>query len=381
MPCIDELARNAGPVVFEAIDATRVAVPMHEPFRISSGEVSLKEAILVKIQGGAAFGWGESSAMPGGFYSADTPDGCQEELVKCLLPALAGRRFESMAALERYLLEQGSSPFVRVAIETAAWELVARQRGISLRKLFGIPERPVPSGLAVGLYDRDEELAAALERYKPRDYRRLKIKIKRGHDVRLVRLVRALLGDFPLFVDANADYGRDDFGVFRELDAFGLMMYEQPLAKADLEASAALCRECRTPICLDEGISSAEDTRQAIALKACGVVNIKLQRVGGFTEALRVVEICAAAGVPVWMGTMPELGVGSAQALVLAAHPAFTFPTDVEPSDRWYTGDVLAPELRLQDGTFTAPAGPGLGFTVDEAAVERYTVARWSFKV
>lgn len=380
MPCIDELARNAGPVAFEAINATRVAVPMHEPFRISSGEVSLKEAILVKLHGGAAFGWGESSAMPGGFYSADTPDGCQEELVNRLLPALAGRRFESMATLERYLLEQGSSPFVRVAIETAAWELLARQRGISLRKLFGIPDRPVPSGLAVGLYDRDEELAAALERYRPRDYRRLKIKIKRGHDVRLVRLVRELLGDFPLFVDANADYGRDDFGVFRELDAFGLMMYEQPLAKADLEASAALSRECRTPICLDEGISSAEDARQAIALKACGVVNIKLQRVGGFTEALRVVEICAAAGVPVWMGTMPELGVGSAQALVLAAHPAFTFPTDVEPSDRWYTGDVLAPELRLEDGTLATPAGPGLGYTVDEAAVERYAVARWSFK-
>lgn len=379
MFCVDELARNSGPVAFDAIDAARVTVPMHEPFRISSGEVSQKEAILVKVSAGGAFGWGESSAMPGGFYSAETPDTCQRELVERLLPALAGRRFESMLALERWLLEHASSAFVRVAVETAAWELLARERGVSVRALFGIADRPVPSGLAVGLYETDNGLAAAIERYRPRDYRRLKIKIQRGHDIRLVHLVRELLGDFPLFVDANADYGRSDFAVFRELDAFGLMMYEQPLAGADLEASAALQRQIRTPVCLDESIESAEDARRALALGACRIVNIKLQRVGGYLEALRIVELCTAAGVPVWMGTMPELGIGSAQALTLAAHPAFVFPTDVEPSERWYTGDVLAPELRLCRGAFETPPGPGLGFTIDEARLERYTTASWVF--
>lgn len=377
--CVDEIAAATGPVSFDAIEAFRVAVPMHEPFRISSGEVSLKEAILVRLRRGAAFGWGESSAMPGGFYSADTPDTCQEELARRLLPALAGRSFESMLALEQWLLATGAGAFSRVAVETAAWELLARERGLSVRGLFGIPDRPIPSGLAVGLYATDEELTAALERLRPRDYRRLKIKIQRGHDVRLVRLVRELLGDFPLFVDANADYGPADFAVFRELEAFGLMMYEQPFGKADLASAAALGRECRTPVCLDEGIASLEDARRALAAGACRIVNIKLQRVGGYLEAMRIVEFCAANRTPVWMGTMPELGVGSAQALALAAHPAFAFPTDVEPSSRWYTGDVLAPELRLCGGALEVPAGPGIGFAVDEAAVERYTVARWSF--
>ena len=141
MRCVDEIAAGSGRVSFDAVEAFRIAVPMHEPFRISSGEVSLKEAILVKVRRGGAFGWGESSAMPGGFYSADTPGACQEELAGRLLPALAGRRFESMLALEQWLLAGGASAFSRVAVETAAWELLARERGISVRALFGIPDR------------------------------------------------------------------------------------------------------------------------------------------------------------------------------------------------------------------------------------------------
>jgi len=375
----DELARAAGPVACERIDAVRVAIPMHEPFRISSGEVSSKEAVLVRLSAGGAFGWGESSAMPGGFYSAETPDSCQQELVERVLPALAGRSFASMAELEGALCELSPSAFVRVAVETAAWEMLARERGLALRDLFGIAGRAVPSGLAVGLYDTVEGLQAALARYRPRDYRRLKIKIKRGQDVALVRHVREWYPDFPLFVDANADYGREDFAVFRDLDAFGLLMFEQPLAKDAMEASAELQRQVHTPVCFDESIESAADARRAIELGACKIVNIKLQRVGGYLEALRIIEVCAAAGVPVWMGTMPELGIGSAQALVVAAHPAFAFPTDVEPSARWYRDDILAPELCLRDGELHLPAGPGIGFTVDEEKVARWAAARWSF--
>ena len=375
----DELARESGPVVFERVDVVRVAIPMHEPFRISSGAVSEKEALLVKVTAGEAFGWGESSAMAGGFYSTETPDSCQEELIGQVLPLVAGRRFASMAELEECLKASGAGPFVRVAVETAAWELLARERGVSLRKLFGIADRPVPCGLAVGLYDTEEGLRAALGRYGARDYRRVKIKIQPGADLRPVRLARQWLGDLPLFVDANAAYSRDDFAVFRELDASGLMMFEQPLAKYDLEGSAALQSAVRTPVCLDESITSAEAARHAIQLGACRIVNIKLQRLGGFLEALRVVETCGAHGVPVWMGTMPELGIGSAQGLVLAAHPGFTYPTDVEPSDRWYKDDILEPELKMAGGEITLPEGPGLGFTVREDKVDRYAVSRWRF--
>ena len=364
----------------EKIEAYRISIPMREPFRISSGEVSDKEAIVVKLSDGDAFGWGESSAMPGGFYSADTPDTCEAELIEKILPDLAGREFESMARVEDFLKLRSNSGFVRAAVETAAWELLARKRGVPLRELFGIADRPIPSGLAIGLYPEIEELRQAIDRYRPRDYHRLKVKIKRGQDVELVAKVREWLGEFPLFVDANADYGRDAYSVFQQLDAHNLMMFEQPLAKEDLEGAAELQRLVRTPLCLDEGVESLEDARRAIALQSCRIVNIKLQRVGGYSEARRIINECASHGVPVWMGTMPELGIGSAQALVLAAHPAFAYPTDVEPSDRWYVDDIIEPELKLHDGNLHLPAGPGAGFTVNMAKLEKYTLRQWMFR-
>jgi O-succinylbenzoate synthase len=378
MPLSVRELEQMGPIEIAAIDMMRVAVPMLEPFRISSGEVSCKEALLVKLCSLGSFGWGESSAMPGGFYSQDTPDGCERQLLS-VLPALCGTRFRTMRELELWLLGADLSPFVRVAIETAAWELLARDRNLSLREIFGLPRKAVESGLAVGLYPTLKELRDALERYEPRRYCRLKIKIKRGQDIELVRAVRDWYGEIPLFVDANADYTSADIDTLRELDRFELMMIEQPFARADLVSSAGLQRQIATPLCFDEGIESAADVHEAAQADACRIANTKLQRVGGFLEALRIAEACGQYRMPFWMGTMPELGVGSAQALVLAAHPGCTYPTDVEPSERWYTGDILQPQLRMRESLIEIPDGVGIGFEIDEAAVAHYETARWSF--
>jgi len=357
----------------------RVSIPMREPFRISSGSVDRKDALLLRLSDPEAFGWGESSAMSGSFYSSETPESCQRELLERLLPMTVGRGFESIEEFNLHLETLSSSRFARVALEGAAWELVARQRGVSLRQLLGVPDRPVPSGLAVGLYDSEAELCAAIARYWSDGYQRLKIKIKRGQDVGLVKAVRREFGDIPLFVDANADYTREDFRVFEQIDEYGLMMFEQPLAKDDLEGSARLQRLVKTPVCLDESIETVADARRAIELGSCRIVNLKLQRVGGFLEALRICQVCQEHGIPLWMGTMPELGVGSAQALALASHPGFVFPTDVEPSQRWYLDDVVRPEIRLEHGCLTVPEGPGLGYEVDEGKVTRYAVGQWHF--
>lgn len=357
----------------------RVSIPMREPFRISSGSVDRKDALLLRLSDPEAFGWGESSAMSGSFYSSETPESCQRELLERLLPMTVGRGFESIEEFNVHLEALSSSRFARVALEGAAWELTARQRGVSLRQLLGVPDRPVPSGLAVGLYDSEAELCAAIARYWGDGYQRLKIKIKRGQDVALVKAVRREFGDIPLFVDANADYTPEDFRVFEQLDEYGLMMFEQPLAKDDLEGSARLQRLVKTPVCLDESIETAADARRAIELGSCRIVNLKLQRVGGFQEALRICQVCQEHGIPLWMGTMPELGVGSAQALALASHPGFVFPTDVEPSQRWYLDDVVRPEIRLEHGCLTVPEGPGLGYEVDEGKVARYAVDQWRF--
>ncbi len=378
MPLSVEELEQTGPIEIEAIDLMRVAVPMLEPFRISSGEVSCKEALLVKLRSAGTLGWGESSSMPGGFYSQDTPDGCQRQLLN-VLPVLCGMRFRTMREFELWLLSAELSPFVRVALETAAWELLARERNVPIGDLFALPRRPIESGLAVGLYPTLDDLHGALKRYDAKRYCRLKIKIKRGQDIQLVRAVREWFADIPLFVDANADYNSADIDTLRELDNFGLMMIEQPFARADLESSAVLQRQITTPLCFDEGIESAADVHEAAKAGACRIVNIKLQRVGGFLEALRVAEACGQHRMPFWMGTMPELGVGSAQALVLAAHPGCTYPTDVEPSARWYTGDILRPELCMREGHIVIPDGAGLGFEVDEDAIARFEKARWSF--
>ncbi len=370
---------NMGPVSIRKAEAWRVSIPMHEPFRISSGEVSRKDAIIVRLSDGPFFGWGESSSMPGAFYSAETPDTCEKELVSHILPELVGSSYSTMLALESALAEWTNSRFVRVALETAAWELLARKQDQSLRQLFGFPDRPIPSGLAVGLYDTDGELHQALKRYRARDYRRLKIKIKRGHDLRLVRSVREWFGDIPLFVDANADYSLDDLDIFREMDTYGLMMFEQPFARADFEGSARLQRAVQTPVCFDESAETVADIQQGADLDACRIVNIKLQRVGGYLEALRIAECCVQNKIDMWMGTMPELGIGSAQALIFAAHPGCVYPTDVEPSARWYHDDILKPELVLQAGELVVPSGSGLGFQVDMEKVERYAIRHWSF--
>jgi O-succinylbenzoate synthase len=356
--------------------AYRISIPLVEPFRISSGAISDKEAVLVWLSDGNSFGWGESSAMSGSFYSTETPEQCWHELVDTLIPSVLGREFASIEALNIYLEAATPNRFARVAVETAAWELLARGQNKAVDQLLGFPARPIPSGLAVGLYGSPEELLAAIERQQPRRYRRLKIKIKRRQDVQLVRAVRERYGDIPLYVDANADYTREDFHVFEELDQFDLMMFEQPLAKDDLEGAAMLQRRVRTPVCLDESIETAELAEQAIRMGSCRIVNMKLQRVGGLTEALRIVEVCRSAGVPLWMGTMPELGVGSAQALALAASPAFVLPTDVEPSRRWYVDDILTPELGIsQDGFICPPPGSGWRYEVDQSKVAQYCKA------
>lgn len=369
-----------GPVRVTTAEAWRVSVPMLEPFRISSGEVAAKDAVVVRLSDGANRGWGESSAMAGGFYSSETPDFCQEELIHKMLPRLVGRSWPTMLALEEELAELTPSRFVRVALETAAWEMLAREAGVPLRTYLGLPaDTPIRSGLAIGLYDTERELIAAIDRYRYRDYGRLKIKIKRGYDVSLVRAVREHVGDFPLFVDANADYSLVDIDVFRELDRYGLMMFEQPLGRSAMDESAELQRQVQTPICMDESIETAEDAQLAAKLGACRIVNIKLQRVGGYLEALRIAEVCQQHDISLWMGTMPELGVGSAQALMFASHPGCRFPTDVEPSRRWYRDDIVAPELELREGGFTMAPGPGLGFDVDMERWKPYLHGSWSF--
>lgn len=363
----------------ERIELIHCRVPLVEPFRISSGAVAEKDGIVVRVVTDTGIGHGESSPMAGAFYGADTPESCWKELSESLAPAMVGAAFTNVLDAAAHVGTLAASNFSRTGLETAFWDIEAQRQGKPLYELLGGSKVDVPSGLAVGLYDDVKDLLRAIARYRPDGYKRSKIKIERGRDVELVKAVRQEFGDIPLYVDANCAYDLTDLEVFRRLDEFNLMMFEQPFAGSNLQDLAVLQSQVRTPVCLDESLESVEDTAEAIRLGSFKIGNIKIQRVGGFGNALRIHDMCQAAGIPVWMGTMPELGVGCVQGLHMATLPNCKFPTDVEASTRWFCDDIIAPFLEVRDGILNLPDTPGLGFTVDDAKLDKYVVARQSF--
>lgn len=366
----------------ESVALHRVRVPLLEPFRISNGSVAEKDAVLVEVRTSEGVtGWGEASPMSGSFYSADTPDGTWRALRETFVPiALGGGEID---AAHFYLKLRGvpGEPFAKTGLEGALWDAHARALGAPLCELLGGRARPVPSGVALGIYDTVGELLERVGRYVSEGYRRVKIKIQPGWDLEPVAAVRALFPAVPLSVDANAAYTLADAEVFRELDAHNLLMIEQPLARAAHAEAAELQRQLRTPLCADESAESLDALEEIIARRSAGIVNIKVQRVGGLSEACLMFERARAAGLGCWVGTMPELGVASAQGLHFAALEGFEYPTDIEASARWYADDVIEPAIDIDgEGYVHIPAGAGTGFAVSREKVERHTVASEEFK-
>lgn len=360
----------------DRITLTHVQIPLVEPFRISNGEVAAKDGIVVAVESGDITGYGESSPMAGSFYSSDTPASCWQALTTELGPAITGREFPSLHAASAWLDSIPGSNFAKVGLETALWDIEAQRQGIPLHRLLGGTRDAVDSGLAVGLFDSTESLLAAIARYLPDGYKRVKIKICPGHDIDLVEAVRKRFGDVPLMTDANAAYTLDDLEICRRLDTCGLLMFEQPLAGTALEDSAVLQRELQTPICLDESLETFADLERAAALGSFRIVNIKIQRVGGFRNALKLYHRAVELGLSIWVGTMPELGIGQAQGAALASLPGCDYPTDVEASHRWFRGDIIDPCIEVHDGQIALPTVPGLGYAIPEAELERYRIAQ-----
>lgn len=354
----------------------RVRVPFVEPFRISNGVVAEKDAVLIELMTREGItGWGEASPMSGSFYSSDTPDGSWTVLKDQLVPALLSLGYVEASRLYEFLREQPGDQFSRAGIEGAFWDAYAQIRGMALRELFGIQRRAVPSGVAIGIFETIDELIDRVRRYVADGYQRVKIKIQPGWDVEPVAAVRAKFPEVPLMVDANAAYMSGDLPLFRELDRFKLMMIEQPLAAHALAEAGELQAQLTTPLCADESADSLISLEQLITHKAARIINIKVQRVGGLSEALLMLRAARAAGLQCWVGTMPELGIASAQGLQLAMHEGFSFPTDIEASTRWYVDDIVAPAIEIDKrGFIHVPRGVGSGFYVSREKVERYTI-------
>lgn len=375
------LTSTAQLIGVKSVTLHRVRMPLVEPFRISNGAITEKDVIIVEVKtDGGVVGWGEASPMSGSFYSDDTPEGAWTTLSSELIPSLLrGGTIDATRFYERLRAVPGDA-FAKAGLEGALWDAYARGVGAPLCELLGARARPVPSGVAIGIYEEVAELIERVERHVAEGYRRVKIKIQPGWDVCAVTAVRARFPDVPLMVDANAAYTIADLGVFRELDAYGLTMIEQPLAREAHEEAAELQRHIRTPLCADESAESMEALASLIAKRAARIINIKVQRVGGLSEARLMLEQARAAGLKCWVGTMPELGVASAQGLHLAAHAGFAYPTDIEASARWYVDDLIEPAIEIDArGFIHLPAGAGTGFRVSREKVERYSIATAEF--
>jgi O-succinylbenzoate synthase len=352
-----------------------VQVPLWEPFRISNGEVSVKEAILVEVHAGDRSGWGEASPLAGSAYSGETPQSTWEFLRNHLVPAFLERpELDPHHCFER-LEEFPGEPFAKAGLEGAVWDLSAQQLGTPLWSLLGGRKRAIESGAAIGLFPDLSDLLTRVEKFLGQGYRRVKIKIAPGQDVELVRAVRQRFGSVPLMVDANAAYRLGDAKVFEELDRFGLMMIEQPLAREALGEHAELQNKLRTPICLDESAENLESVRSIIRQGSGRILNIKVQRMGGLWPAHQAHDLAQAAGMPCWLGTMPELGIASVQGLHLATLPNFTLPSDVEASERWFVDDIISSPIAITpDGLIGLSDEPGMGCGVVAEKVERYRI-------
>ena len=353
----------------------RVRIPFAEPFRISNGSVAEKDSILIEVTTEEGkIGWGEASPMSGSFYSADTPETVWTSLEEQLIPTLFKlREFDPNRVYEE-LREIPGEPFAKAGVEGALWDARANSEGVALCELFRIEPRAVPSGVAIGIFDTVEELIERVQCYVHQGYQRVKIKIQPDWDIEPVAAVRARFPRLPLMVDANGAYTIADEMIFRELDRFELMMIEQPLAADAFEEAGELQRQLRTPLCADESAESLEALDRLIEEKAARIINIKVQRVGGLSQALFMLDAARADGLECWVGTMPELGIASAQALHLAMHSEFSFPTDIEASSRWYVDDVIDPFIEVDaNGFINVPAGIGSGFRVSREKVDRYT--------
>jgi O-succinylbenzoate synthase len=345
----------------DELELRRVAMPLVSPFRTSFGTQTAKDILLVRVVVDGSEGWGECVTLPDPVYSPEYTDGAVDVIRRVLAPALAGVEFAGAHMIGELLGHIKGHRMAKAAIEMAVLDAELRAAGRSFARELGAVHTTVPCGVSVGIMDEIPRLLDAVDGYLDEGYVRIKLKIEPGWDIDVVRAVRERIGDdVQLQVDANTAYTLRDATHLARLDEFDLLLIEQPLEEEDILGHAELARLVRTPICLDESITSAQTAAAAIRLGATSIINIKPGRVGGYLEARRIHDLAVANGVPVWCGGMVESGLGRAANAALAALPGFTLPGDVSASDRFYETDLTEPFV-MRDGHLTVPPGPGLG--------------------
>jgi len=364
----------------DQITLREIHLPLKEPFRISSGAVTVRRIALLELHDSSgAVAWSECVASEEPNYSSETIETAWLAIEAYVAPRVLGVRFETPGSVQAALdVDFRGHQMAKAAVEMGIWGLTAAQEGVPLARLLGGVREQIAVGISLGIQNSPQALVEKASTAFAEGYHKVKIKIKPGRDIAFVRAAREALPSAELMADANNAYTLDDAPVFAELDELHLMMIEQPLAHDDLVRHAELQKRLSTAICLDESITSLDRAQDMVTLGAGRIINIKPGRVGGFSSSIAIHDYCAQHGIPVWCGGMLESGIGRAYNVALASLPNFTLPGDVSPSRRYWAQDVVSPEWIMDDeGMVAVPLDrPGIGVDVDVERIDALTVRR-----
>ncbi len=366
----------------KTIELIEIKMPLISFFETSFGRTYERQIILARVvdeQNNE--GWGECTAGETPSYCEEWTNSCWEVLREILAPVVLDEEIETASQVWNLMKKVRGNRMAKAAIETAVWDLEAKKLNVPLWKHLGGINQEIACGVSIGIQDSVEQLFDKIQTELDTGYQRIKIKIKPDWDYQIIKKVREKFGDILLMGDANSAYSLNDIDLFKQMDGFNLMMFEQPLAHDDIFDHAKLQREIKTPICLDESIHSAEDAGKAIELNACKIINIKLGRVGGHSEAKRVEEVCRKNNIPVWCGGMLESGIGRAHNIAMSTLGGFTLPGDVSASKRYWHEDIIEPEVSVTpNGSIIAPEKAGIGFEVKRNRIDKLTVRKIEIK-
>lgn len=368
-------------MLLKEIKIRRIKMKMKSPFVTSFGTLQDKEFLLLEVTDDLGnVGWGESTAFQSPWYSEETVETNLHMIRDFLIPLVLDKTFKHPDEISEIFAPLRKNNMAKAAVEGAIWDLYAKRNKWTLAEALGGTKEKIDVGISIGIQQSTTDLVELVRSYIAEGYKRMKVKIKPGHDVEVLRALRETFPHIPLMADANSAYTLDDWKLLKQLDEFNLTMIEQPLAFDDIVDHAKLQKKLKTPICLDESIHSLEDARKAIELGSMKVLNIKIGRVGGLTESKKIHDLCMTHGIPVWCGGMLESGIGRAHNIALTTLPNFLFPGDTSGSSRYWEEDIILPEVIAEDGYITVPKEYGIGYEPNLTAMERYTVERFYFK-
>ena len=362
----------------QTIELRTVEIPYVHPFETSFGREVKNQEVIVRVQSDTTEGYGECVALDSPYYSYETVKTEWHILADFIIPDIKTKEFKKPDDIQEIFTRIRGHVMAKAGIEEALWDVYAKEKNVSLSQVLGGVKSRIDSGVSIGI-DRMDVLLDNINKKWEEGYKRIKIKIKPGWDVHVVKTIRKECGDIPLMVDANAAYNLEDMDVMKELDTYNLMMIEQPLGYDDLYDHAVLQEELETPVCLDESIKSVKDAEVALNMGSCKIINIKHGRVGGLLQAKKICDLCRLRKVPVWAGGMLEFGIGRATNIALASLEGFCLPNDISATNRYYKEDITEPFELNEDGTITVPEGPGIGVEVRKDTLEKYTIKKKVF--